>query len=57
MSSGAGWALILTFVIAGLTAIQSHFTGNVAADITTVIAILGIFTHPTTPTGAAIAQK
>lgn len=46
-TSGSGWALVLLFIGAGLTAIQTHFTGSVAADIGTVVAIIGLIAHPT----------
>lgn len=46
LTTGSGLALVATFVIAGLTAVQSHFTGNVGADIGTAIAILGLIFHP-----------
>ncbi len=45
--TGSGLALVATFIIAGLTAIQSHFTGNVSADIGLVISVLGLIYHPT----------
>jgi len=43
----SGLALVATFLIAGLQAIQSHFTGNVGADIGIVISVLGLIFHPT----------
>lgn len=48
VTTPSGLALIATFIIAGLQATQSHFTGNVSADIGTVVAILGLIFHPTT---------
>jgi hypothetical protein len=47
ITSGSGIALIATFVIAGLTAIEAHLTGNAQADVMTVVAILGMLFHPT----------
>ena len=46
-TTGSGLALVATFIVAGLSAIQSSFTGNIAADIGVVIAIIGMLTHPT----------
>lgn len=43
----SGLALVATFLIAGLTAVQTNFTGNVAADIGLIISILGLLAHPT----------
>ena len=41
-----GWTLIALFLGSGWLAISSHFTGNVAADITVVVSALGLGTHP-----------
>jgi hypothetical protein len=46
-TTGSGLTLVLLFLGAGLTAIQTHFTGSVAADIGTVVAIIGLIAHPT----------
>jgi hypothetical protein len=46
-TTGSGLALVATFIVAGLSAIQSSFTGNIAAVIGVVIAIIGMLTHPT----------
>ena len=45
-TTGSGLSLVATFLVAGLTAIQGHFTGNVAADITLAISIVGLIFHP-----------
>lgn len=45
-----GWTLILIAVGGAIMAIQSHLTGNAAADATTVLAIIGVLTHPATTT-------
>lgn len=45
-TTGSGLALIATFIIAGLTAIQSH-AGSYSADIGLIVSILGLITHPT----------
>jgi hypothetical protein len=49
-TTGSGLALVVTFIMAGLAAIQGQFTGNVYADIGTIVAILGLITHPTNMT-------
>ncbi len=55
--TGSGLALVVTFIIAGLTAIQSHFTGNVSADIGLAISILGMIWHPTNMTAGRSISK
>lgn len=45
-TTGSGLALVATFILAGLTAIQSHFTGNVSADIGVIISVIGLLAHP-----------
>lgn len=45
-TTGSGLSLVATFIIAGLTAISTHFTGNALATVTTIISILGIIFHP-----------
>ncbi len=44
-----GWTLVLLAVGGAISAIASHLTGNYAADATTILAVIGILTHPTTP--------
>jgi len=46
-TTGSGWILVLTFIGAGVTAIAGHFTGNVAADLTALGALIGLIAHPT----------
>lgn len=53
----SGLALIATFLIAGLQAIESHFTGNVAADIGEFVAILGLIFHPTNMLNGSTVPK
>lgn len=45
-TTASGLSLVATFIIAGLTAVSSRFTGSALADITTAISILGIVFHP-----------
>jgi hypothetical protein len=56
-STGSGWSLVVLFVISGLTAIQSHLTGNAQADVATIISILGILSHPTDMVGGRTKAK
>lgn len=53
----SGLALVATFIVAGLTAIQSHFTGSVSADIGVVISIIGMIFHPTELVGGRSVKK
>lgn len=49
-TTGSGLTLVLLFIGTGLTAIQSHFTGNIYADIGVVVSIIGLLSHPTNMT-------
>ena len=49
-STGSGWILVLTFIGAGITAISTHFTGSIAADLTALGAFIGLLSHPTNMT-------
>lgn len=45
-TTGSGWALVLTFIAAGLTAISSHL-GSHSSDALTIVSIIGLILHPT----------
>ena len=50
-TTGSGLSLVLIFVWAGLSAIQSHFTGNISADVGIIVSLLGMILHPTNMVG------
>jgi hypothetical protein len=56
-TTGSGLSLVVMFVLAGLRAIQTHFTGSANADIGLVISVLGLIFHPTDMVGGSRVPK
>lgn len=50
-TTGSGLTLVLLFLGGGISAITGHFTGNIAATLTTIVALIGMITHPTAMIG------
>lgn len=48
-TTASGWSLIVSFLVAGFTAISGH-GGNVTVDIITALTFLGGMLHPTNMT-------